>query len=335
MKHEITEEEYAAIIILRNTGADVIEAALVAKEALEKGRGKICRARRCLHAGALELKRLERTVSFRKAVEAALEARKGRRARTRVDFRYFCKRLMRLNPELPGRRVRSIRPAECAAWLEIAFESPHQRCKARAILSGVFSTAMRQGWCDANPVAQVERPVVEEKRLPILTPEEITGLIGTARRYEGGNCLAAVGMMLYAGIRPHEVARLHWEQVDIENKAIYIHPRHSKTGGARRGSIHPPLMRILQEHRGQSQEKICPANWMKHWRDLRRAAGWGNGKRWNPDALRHTFASYHLSYFRSYAELQCEIGHRDATLLRTRYVDQRGVYAAARFWSME
>ena len=53
---------------------------------------------------------------------------------------------------------------------------------------------------------------------------------------------------------------------------------------------------------------------------------------WPQDALRHTFASYHLSHFRSYAELQVEIGHRDATLLRTRYVDQRGVRNALRFW---
>ena len=78
---------------------------------------------------------------------------------------------------------------------------------------------------------------------------------------------------------------------------------------------------------------ICPANWLHHWRELRRAAGWDSpARRWPQDALRHTFASYHLSHFRSYAELQLEIGHRDATLLRTRYVDQRGVRNAQRFW---
>ncbi len=333
MNQEISEEEYAALIILRNTGVNVIEAALIAKEALEKGRGQISRVRKCLNAGEQELKRQEKTVSFAKAVEAALAARKGRRVRTQVDFRYFCKRLMRQNPRLAARRMRSIRPDECAAWLEKAYRSPHQRLKARAILSGVFSTAIRQGWCDTNPVARVERPIVEEKKLPILTREEIAGLISTARKYEGGKCLAAVGMMLYAGIRPHEVARLQWEQVDLENKAIYIQPRHSKTGGARRVSIHPPLMRILQEHRGRAQEKICPANWLKHWRELRRVAGWNRSRRWQPDALRHTYASYHLSHFRSYAELQCEIGHRDSALLRTRYVDQRGVHAAADFWA--
>ena len=63
------------------------------------------------------------------------------------------------------------------------------------------------------------------------------------------------------------------------------------------------------------------------------AAGWDSpAHRWPQDALRHTFASYHLSYFRSFAELQLEIGHRDATLLRTRYVDQRAVVHAGAFW---
>ena len=62
-------------------------------------------------------------------------------------------------------------------------------------------------------------------------------------------------------------------------------------------------------------------------------AGWDSpAHRWPQDALRHTFASYHLSYFRSFAELQLEIGHRDATLLRTRYVDQRAVMNAKAFW---
>ena len=56
-------------------------------------------------------------------------------------------------------------------------------------------------------------------------------------------------------------------------------------------------------------------------------------RRWRQDALRHTFASYHLSHFRSYAELQLEIGHRDAALLRTRHVDMRGEMAPSRFWA--
>ena len=216
----------------------------------------------------------------------------------------------------------------------MAFDTPRQRQKARLILSGVFGTAVRRGWCSENPVAKVEVPRVVEKQVPILTPQEIERLLHAAHHYRDGSCAAAVGMMLYAGIRPHEAARLTWAQVDLGERAIYIQPQHSKTGGARRVSIHKPLLRILREHRRAESEKICPPNWLHHWRELRRAAGWTPREHsWPQDALRHTFASYHLSYFRSFAELQVEIGHRDATLLRTRYVDQRGVHAAARFWA--
>ena len=328
-----TEIDTAALEVLKSTGINILEAAILAKEVIDAGRGKIRRARKCLAAGVDALRQQERTVSFRKAVEAALEARIDKRTRTVYDFRYFTRRFMKRCKGLAERRVRSITPQECAGYIEQAFDTPRQRQKARLILSGVFGTAVKRGWCDANPVARVEAPRVVEQQVPILTPQEIEQITTTAETYRGGSCAAAVGMMLYAGIRPHEVARLTWEQVDLRERAIYILPRHSKTGGARRVTIHKPLLRFLRAHKREDGEMICPANWLHHWRELRRAAGWGSpARRWPQDALRHTFASYHLSYFRSYAELQLEIGHRDATLLRTRYVDQRPVVNAEAFW---
>ena len=142
-----------------------------------------------------------------------------------------------------------------------------------------------------------------------------------------------VSLMLYAGIRPNEVARLSWNDIDLAEKAIYILPRHGKTGGARRVTIHPPLLKILQKHYiSLDNILIWPPNWIKHWRSPRRSAGWEGNTPWRQDALRHTFASYHLQYFRSYAELQLEIGRRDANLLRTSYLDMRGVKNADSFW---
>lgn len=218
-------------------------------------------------------------------------------------------------------------------YIEMAFDTPRQRQKARLILSGVFGTALKRGWCNENPVARVEVPRVAEKPVPILARQEITSLQRTAESYKGGSCAAAVGMMLYAGIRPHEVARLRWAEVDLQERAIYLSPRHSKTGGARRVTIHKPLLKILRNHQKSAVSPVCPPNWGHHWRELRQKAGWNPDTHpWPQDALRHTFASYHLSFFRSFAELQCEIGHRDSALLRTRYLDMRGVEKAASFW---
>ena len=44
MNTEITDMERAALEVLRSTGVDVLEAALVAREALEHGSGRVRRA---------------------------------------------------------------------------------------------------------------------------------------------------------------------------------------------------------------------------------------------------------------------------------------------------
>ncbi len=335
MRIELTEDDFAALTLLRSTGVPTLEAAQLACAAIKAGRGKVKRALTCIAAGADALKQQERTVTFEKAVAAALESRRERRVRTVYDFRYFTRRFMKRCPGLEKRKVRAITAQECAQYIEKAFDTPRQRQKARLILSGVFGTAVKRGWCSENPVAKVEAPRVVEQQVPILTPQEIEQMTTTAEEYRGGSCAPAVGMMLYAGIRPHEVARLTWAQVDLQERAIYILPQHSKTGGARRVTIHKPLLRILQTHQQADEERISPPDWLRRWRELRRAAGWNTpDHRWSQDALRHTFASYHLSYFRSFAELQLEIGHRDASLLQTRYVDQRGVVNAKSFWGV-
>lgn len=332
------EEEQVALSILRGTGVNIVEAALMAKAVLEAGgarrgaaeataRRVLKRGKRIIELGMAELKKQEKTVTFEKAVSAALDARKGRRARTQSDFRYITRRFMKRCSGLAKRRVRAITTQDCAEYMEMAFDTPSQRAKARRVLSGVFSTAVKRGWCSENPVARVEPPRVVEKRIAILKPKEIEGLLQAAEQYEGGSCLAAVGMMLYAGIRPHEVARLTWEQVDFAGRAICILPQHSKTGGARLVTIQPPLLRLLQ--RCRQGGRVCPPQWLKHWRALRKQAGFAV---WQPDVLRHTFASYHLRHFKDYSALQYETGHRDSSLLRTRYVDMRGVAAAADFW---
>ena|GEM_PF-2280607 len=47
---------------------------------------------------------------------------------------------------------------------------------------------------------------------------------------------------------------------------------------------------------------------------------------------RHTFASYHAAYFRNLPELQLEMGYRDTSLLRSRYMMPTLKKEAAAFW---
>lgn len=325
MRDNLTERERAALAVLRSTGIDVLEAALVAKEALAAGRGRVKRARQCLQLGQEQLRLQEKTVTFRRAVEAALAARKGRRPRTIIDFRYLCKRLMVQNKGLAERRVRSITAAECARYLKQAFpNSAAQYKKARAALSGVFTCAVREGWCEANPVAKVAVPSITEKPIVPLDANEIDRLEQATEREGFRDMKLSLHLMLYCGIRPTEVSRLRPQDIDISEGQVLVRPTTSKTGGGRM----VPLRR-WQSLRGVPL--VIPRNWQQRWRELRRAAGFTH---WVPDVCRHSFAAYHAARFRNLQELQWEMGHRDSTLLRTRYVSPVSRRAAADFWGM-
>ena len=318
MTTEINETERAALEVLRKTGVDVLEAALVAKDALQHGRGRVKRARTCITLGGEQLCLREKTVTFAKAVEAALadRRRRGLRARTIVDFRYLCKRLMRMNRGLAVRRIRSITADDCRNMLATAFgNSVAQYRKGRAILSGVFGSAMRHEWCDSNPVSRVETPEVVENPIHPLTMEEVQRLEAAAQLPEHRAMQLSLHLMLYCGIRPTEVSRIDPERdIDWKSLRVVVRPAASKTGG---GRVVP--LRCADKIGGC---RIIPNRWQERWRALRRAAGWGgeNGRPWRQDVCRHTFATYHAAHFRNFPELQLEMGHRDCSLLRTRYV---------------
>ena len=267
--------------------------------------------------GAEEMRKREKTVTFRKAVEMALEERekKNRRARTVTDFRYYCKRLMVRNPGLAERRVRSITSDDCRAYLQEAYgESPSQYRKARAILSGVLSTAIKHDWCDVNPVARVEVPEVVEKPIEPLTIEEVERLEAAAQLPEHRDMQLSLHLMLYCGIRPTEVSRIDPERdIDWQNRRVVVRPTTSKTGGGR----------VVPLRKADAVTvRTIPHCWLHRWRALRKAAGWSKetAHPWRQDVCRHTFATYHAARFRNFAALQLEMGHRDSALLRTRYI---------------
>lgn len=329
---EINEKEYAALEILKTMHISIIDAAILAKQAYISGDGKLKQALKCIRIGEETLRKQRKSVTFLQAVETAMEERSTRRPRTIWDFRYYTKRLIRCNRGLERCLIRSLTPLDCEKYLKNAFRTPQQLRKGRAIMSGVFSTALQHEWCSDNPIHRVRTPDVTENRIPILTPEEIRRLLHSAEIFDGGTCLAAVALMLYAGLRPHEVARLTWAQIDLRHNAVVLLPRHTKTGGARRIPIRRPLKYILEQKKETNETSVCPRRWPLKWSELHLFAGWNALNPWCPDILRHTFASYHLQHFQDYHLLQFELGHRDAALIRTRYVDLSNVGDTESFW---
>ena len=321
--YNVTREELAALELLKSTGIAILEAALVACTAMRAAEGNVDKALNSIRLGAEELKKREYTVSLSVAAWASVEARKDLRPTTRRDLRHFVRRILRVEgaADMP---LRSMSTADCKRILAAAFgASPSSYRKGRVILSSVFSYGIRQEWADSNPVSRIEVPAVQEKPIEPLAPEEVERLKATASRPEFRDMRFSLSLVLYGGIRPTEVSRLQAGDINWEEGHVIIRPRASKTGGGRA----VPLRGV----RGiRKRDRHIPRNWKRKWKALRRAAGF---RHWVPDVCRHSFATYHAAMFRNLPELQLEMGHRDTSLLRSRYMVPACRKDAELFWN--
>lgn len=264
----------------------------------------------------------EHTVCFEQAAWASVAARAGRRSTTLRDLRHFVRRMLRVEG-VGTRPLRAMSTRECRDLLEKAFgSSGHSFNKGRAILHSIFAYGQRQEWCRENPVSRIETKRIQEKEIVPLSPQEVQRLEQTTQLPEHREMRFSLHLLLYNGVRPQEVARLRERHIQPEQGRVIIPAASSKTGGGR-------VLPLRKRNRLQGITLCIPRNWQKRWRALRRAAGFTD---WQPDVCRHTFASYHAAYFRDLGELQLEMGHRSADLLRSRYLNLPQVKQGKEYW---
>ena len=261
-------------------------------------------------------------MSFADGFAMYLKSKQHLRPDSIRDIRCIGNRLLRTNPELARRNFSEFSVSECEEWLNCAFATPSQYNKGRAMLHAFFEFAIRREWCDKNPIKRIERKKVVEKEIQPLKLSEIRRLIKTAQR-ESPKYAIVVALLVYAGIRPREVRRLTWRDIDTEEKIITVRSQCSKTGGVRQVESPPVLNRLLITHQLESTSYICPLDWACRWRKIREDSGFSGC--WEQDILRHTYASFYAKRFRDLPRLQLNMGHSNQMLLRHRYINMRGI----------
>lgn len=262
---------------------------------------------------------VKQQLSFREVALLSLQARKHRRPSTKADLRSYIYRFLAF-ATWADKNISSVTSEECLNLLEDNFgKSGHVFSKAKTILNSVFLYAIKHNWCKLNPVSSISLKTIKEERIAILTRKQINSLMNAMENKDLHCMQAAVRLMLWCGIRPGEVQRLRWRDINFKEMEVYVDGQASKTGGARAVPLRGAAL-DLKQFQKKYQDFIAPRNWARLWAKLRRRAGF---RRWQKDALRHTFASLHLKCFHNINLLQEEMGHRDSSLLRTRYLNLR------------
>jgi integrase len=274
------------------------------------------------------IKHLEATQTSAKvsqALDELIENRKASGASERYCYDLEL-RVGRFSKDFGDRIVSTIGTAEIDDWLAALNLAPVTRNTFRRDLRTFFSFCITRRYCLDNPVAKTRKAKEVDGEIGILSVDE------TARLLEAADDVAlpyfAIGA--FAGLRPAELQRLHWEEMHWASKLIEVKAAKSKTARRRFIKIRPNLEKWLLPYR-KNRGPVCPTGLRKFELETRQRAKITS---WPANALRHSFASYHLAHFKNAAELALEMGHTNQQMIFDHYRQLVRPKEAARYWKI-
>ncbi len=204
--------------------------------------------------------------------------------------------------------------------------SPTTRNNFRRVLLSTFNFAHNRGYSATNPANTSAKAKEIEKPVGILTPAE------TARLLESCSAclLAFVAIGAFAGLRRSEIERLDWSDVDLETGFIEVKAINAKSARRRSVKIQPNLRKWLELVK-RPNGQVAPRAYEQLLAEARQHAGI---QIWPHNALRHSFASYHLEYFKNTAALALELGHTNSSLVFQHYRQVVKPQQAESYWGI-
>jgi integrase len=242
-------------------------------------------------------------------------------------------RLTQFSECFDGRAVAEITSPQIDEWLRSLSDketgkrlSPVTRNNFRRVLIVAFNFAKERGYCVGNPAEKTARAKVIETVIGILTVDQTARLLENAP----AELVPYVAIGAFAGLRRAELERLDWKEVDLQSNLIEVTASKAKSARRRFVRVQPNLAKWLQPH-AQLSGNVTPPNYRELLDDARDAAGINE---WPQNALRHSFASYHLAKFNDAPALALELGHTSAHLVFQHYRQLVRPKQAERYWKI-
>jgi integrase len=273
------------------------------------------------------LKASEKSCSAEQLVKELLKAKgaDGVGERHLSDLAY---RLAYFAEEFDGKLVAEMTSAEIDDWLRSLEVGPQTRNHYRANVLQAFNFAVRHGYAPTNPVEGAAKAKVVGGRPGILTVEQASTLLVNAP----SGVLPYFAIGLFAGLRRAELERLDWSEIDFESALIEVKAEKSKTAMRRFVTLQPNLREWLMPYRKLKGYVTPQENFRELFAEARTAAGIDE---WPDNALRHSFASYHLAHFKNAASTALELGHHDSRITFAHYRELVRPKEAARYWKLK
>ena len=228
-----------------------------------------------------------------------------------------------------GQPVATITTAEIDDWLRSLNVSAVTRNHYRRLIILAFNFAVDRGYATSNPAVKTAEAREPKSKPGILTVEQASALLENA----SPEILRYIAIGLFAGLRRAEIERLDWSEVDFESGHIEVTAEKSKSKIANRFiTIQPNLREWLLPVRKLKGNVTRLENFRVLFDQARSNAGIHD---WPDNALRHSFASYHVAHFKDAKALALEMGHTDSGMLFNHYRALVKPKDAERYWNLK
>jgi integrase/recombinase XerD len=228
------------------------------------------------------------------------------------------------------RLISSFTVHEIEKWLHGLGQAPKSTNNFHGAVSALFSFAIKRGYAASNPFTAIDKVRVAAKPPGILTPEECQRLLDAAD-YE---IRPLIAVQAFCGVRSAETLRLSWSDIDIARGLINIAAEHSK--GARRRLVEMPenfkewLLPYVRNRSG----KLWIRDSMQYHIQLKASRIAAGIAAWPSNALRHSYASYHLGFHQNAAALALQMGHTSQAIIFSNYRELVTPDEAKRYWNV-
>ncbi len=149
-----------------------------------------------------------------------------------------------IKPRLGRRLVAEVTMRDIEDFHRSKKATPNQANRYLALLSKMFSLAIKWEWRVNNPCQGIEK-FPEEKRQRYLTADEISRLIEALAEYPHQTSVNAIRLLMLTGARRGEVLKATWDQFDLDRGEWLKPSSHTKTKLTHRVPLSPPAIELL------------------------------------------------------------------------------------------
>ena len=220
-------------------------------------------------------------------------------------------------PAFGNVHIQDLTPKMVEDWKVSMRDKPYRANRTLALLSKMYSLAIRWRWVERHPIKGIEK-YQEHKRDRWLQEEELTKLCNVLDKYPECTAANLIKMLILTGSRLGETTAATWEQFDLE-RGIWVKPSHlTKQKKVEYTPLSQTAINFLETLKQDAQGSyLFPGrvpnkplvNVYAFWKKLLKEANIENIRIHD---LRHTYASHLVSSGLSLSIVGKLLGHTQA-----------------------